>query len=66
MQQQEIKSEWLKMSELVKLLSIGRNTLYIMIEKGEFPEPTRFSSRFVRWSSSDVYDWINAKEQARQ
>jgi prophage regulatory protein len=50
----------LKLSEVCKLLSVGRSTIYEWINQDGFPQPVRMGGRSVRWESEEVQQWRRA------
>lgn len=58
-------SEWLKLSELIAMLSMSRDLILRLVNEGQFPKPVRFSRKFVRWDSQEVQNWIYQQEQSR-
>lgn len=54
----------LTMTEVRQLTRLGRNTIYTMMERGEFPKPIR-RGRSVRWLKSKIEAWV-AKLAAEQ
>ena len=52
--------------EVGKRLCCGRTHLFLMVKRGEFPEPLRMG-RARRWRESDVDAWIaNFARQQQQ
>lgn len=43
----------LKLSDVLPRMSVGRSTLYRMIDRGEFPPPRKFGAA-ARWRESEV------------
>lgn len=51
----------LKMSDVVREVSLHRATIYRMIARGEFPRGHLISRGRVAWREADIEDW---KQQA--
>lgn len=45
------------MTEVRQLTRLGRNTIYTMMDRGEFPKPIR-RGRSVRWLKSKIEAWV--------
>lgn len=50
----------LKLAEVQHRTSLGRSTIYRMLDKGTFPQPMQVSAAMVRWRECDVDAWISA------
>lgn len=50
----------LKLAEVQQRTSLGRSTIYRMLDKGTFPQPMQVSGSMVRWREQDVEGWIEA------
>lgn len=50
----------LRIQQTCALLGLSRSTLYRMIAKGEFPAPTRLSTRAVGWQAGTVHAWLSS------
>lgn len=51
----------LRIQQTCALLGLSRSTLYRMIAKGEFPAPTRLSTRAVGWQAGTVHAWLSSR-----
>mgnify|MGYP003682843321 CR=1 FL=1 len=49
----------IRQSELLKLTSKSRSSLYREINEGTFPAPVRIGKRAVAWRASEVYSWMD-------
>ena len=43
---------------------LGRSTIYSKMRDGTFPLPLKISVRAVRWHSSEIEAWIDARPRA--
>lgn len=50
---------FIRLSDVLKIVPIGRATLWRKIKKGEFPKPYNLGERAVGWKYSEVVEWIN-------
>ena len=49
----------LRLPDVSHMTGIGRSTIWRLIQKKEFPEPTRLTNPWVTvWRSDDIQDWI--------
>ena len=58
---------FLRMKEVIEMLSISRSTLYRWIKKGIFPRPILIGgsgTRAVRWQRSVIERWLETRETA--
>lgn len=52
----------LRMPALVEKTGLARSTLYLLIQRGEFPAPRKITnSRTSGWDSLEVQAWIDAR-----
>ena len=51
----------LRLPSVRERTSLGRSTIYAMIDRGEFPRPIRLGARAVGWYESDVTAWMAAR-----
>ena len=57
----EDNNRLLRLSEVLKIVSVSRNTVYRMMEEGHFPRPVRISTKAVRWNLSEIEEWLKAR-----
>lgn len=55
--------EYLTMRDLEKLLGVTRITVYDWIRKGKFPQGMRVTKKTVRWTRSDVDNFLDGCRQ---
>lgn len=53
----------IRISEVVELTSLSRSTIYRMMRRGDFPEPTRISERIIIWKRAQVMAWLKQPEK---
>ncbi len=56
----ERQSDLLTAPMVAAMLGVSVKTLYAYSQAGKFPRPVRIGSRFVRWPSSVVSDFMAA------
>ncbi len=49
---------FMSISTVLELIPVSKNTLYRMIEAGDFPSSLRISRGRVAWKRQDVDDWL--------
>ena len=54
---------YLKIQEVIQILSISKATLYRMVSDGSFPPPTHLGKRKSRWLQTTVENWIQKVEE---
>lgn len=50
----------LKLADVMKRTSLGRSTIFRLVNKGNFPKPQRLSPGRTGWFESDVNGWLDA------
>lgn len=48
----------LPLQEVERLTGLRSSAIYLRVQRGEFPQPLRISSRCSRWPESEVLAWI--------
>jgi prophage regulatory protein len=48
----------LRCHDVLKTTGLSRSTIYRMMERDEFPKPTKLGVRAIGWRQSAVMDWI--------
>ncbi len=48
----------LSISEIARLTSLSKATIYRCIKAGIFPKPLKIGLRRVGWNSKDVFDFV--------
>lgn len=49
--------KYYRLSEIKENYKMSKSTIYRLIKKNSFPEPTRLSKRMVRWPKSKLEKW---------
>ncbi len=53
----------LTVQQVTDCLSISRQTLYALVNAGDFPPPLRIGPRAVRWRLSAINRYLDRKEK---
>ena len=56
----EIEQAILRRREVERITGLSRWTIYRLIDRGEFPAPTRLGRRMLIWKRADVQAWVDA------
>ncbi|MFT7036978.1 MAG: prophage regulatory protein [Cyclobacteriaceae bacterium] len=54
----------IRIKEVCLLVSVGRTTIYRMVEEGSFPKPLNLGPRFKAWQKKTVIDWIVSHDES--
>lgn len=54
----------LRLPEVLRMIGIGKTTLYAMIKSDEFPRSVKISGRTVGWSEKEIAQWIQNRIEA--
>ena len=49
----------LRITEVSKLVGLGKTSIYALLSKNRFPQPLRVAPGSVRWRRSDIEAWID-------
>ena len=52
----------IRMRELIKIVSMSRSNIYLMMNKGKFPKNFKIGEQTAVWRLSVIEDWIKQKE----
>ena len=55
----------LRIKEVEKIVGLKRPTLYLLMNKGDFPQNFRLGNRSVGWNSLEIDRWIEDRLQCR-
>jgi prophage regulatory protein len=56
----------LRLPEVMRIVGLGRSSLYDRIQHGRFPSPVSLGGRAVAWRSQDIEDWIETRMSTRR
>lgn len=51
-------SRILRLPDVIQKTGLGRDTLYKLARRDEFPRPVKLSERASGWVESEIDDWI--------
>ncbi len=54
----------LRLTAVKNRVGKSRSSIYLAIQRGEFPAPISLGARAVGWLESDIEEWISARIQA--
>jgi len=52
----------IRVKELLKVLGIHRQTLYLWMKSGNFPRPIKLAPKCIGWRESTVEKWLQDRE----
>ena len=55
----------LRLKQVLELTGLSRSTLYLYIQKQQFPSQVRLGEKIVGWVEDEVIDWIRGRIQFR-
>ena len=55
----------LRLPEVIKMVGLGRASIYDYIKAEKFPAPIQLGSHSVGWLLSEVESWLDERIQAR-
>jgi prophage regulatory protein len=53
-----IRDRFLRLSQVMDVVGLGKTRIYEMIKGGEFPAPCKPGGSASRWSENEVLGWI--------
>jgi prophage regulatory protein len=58
-------SKILRLPDVLALTGLGRDSIYRLAKRGEFPRPLKLSARASGWVESEVSEFIERRRAAR-
>ena len=59
-----------RLKQLLEMLNVSKSSIYLWMEKDEFPRPKKLSIGTVAWSEEDINEWLekckNNKEESKE
>ena len=49
--------------QVLRVVPVGRSTLWNMAKEGKFPRPVKLSPRVTAWKCEDVWQWLESRER---
>ncbi len=56
-----MSEKFLRLVEVQRRVPYSRSTIYLKIQKGEFPAPIDLGARAVAWLEGDIDEWIASR-----
>ena len=54
---------FIRLPELITMLSVSKPTIWRWVSIGKFPKPVKLGERTSAWSVADVEQWITQRQQ---
>lgn len=51
----------MRLPEVITATGYKRSSIYLFMDRGEFPKCHRIGPRAVGWDSQEIESWVNAK-----
>lgn len=55
----------LRRKQVEKRTGLSRSTIYLRIQKGDFPKPISLGDRAVGWLENEIEEWLAARLEIR-
>ena len=59
------KMKFIKLSDVVKVTSLSKSTIYRLIAENDFPRQVPLGGKSVAWVESEVEEWMKEKTHHR-
>ena len=56
-----IENKALSLSDVKRLTSLSKSTIYRLIKAGEFPKAIKITARRVAWRAAEINGWLEQK-----
>ena len=57
---------FLRIPEVLRIVGMGRSSLYAAIKRGDFPKQIKIGERSSAWRSSQISEWQQKQIEARR
>jgi prophage regulatory protein len=47
--------------DVERVIGLSRSTIYVAMDRGEFPRPIKIGKRAVAWRESDIKAWLASR-----
>ena len=54
-------SALIRLTEVKRRTGLGRSTIYMMMDTGQFPSSIKIGGRAVAWVEAEVDDWVKSR-----
>lgn len=51
----------LRLPSVLALTGLGRSTIYVWVNKGQFPVPVQLGPRAIGWRAADIDQWLEER-----
>lgn len=55
----------LRRKQVERRTGLSRSTIYLRIQKGDFPKPINLGDRAVGWLENEIEEWLAARLEIR-
>lgn len=59
-----LEDRYLRIKDVVEMLSISRSSIYRMVQEGKFPKQIKLTERTAVWKLSAINAWVAERENA--
>lgn len=59
-----VKIGVLRLPTVIQMVGLSRSSIYLLIQRNEFPKPLQLSVRAVGWRLSDIEAWLESRAVA--
>lgn len=56
---------FLRIRSVCARVGLARSTVYMLVQRGDFPKPVKLGGRASAWSSSEIEQWQQARIDER-
>jgi prophage regulatory protein len=49
--------EFLRLRQVAERLGVGQSTVWAMLKRGDFPQPTKITTKTIAWPAHVVQQW---------
>lgn len=54
-------SNFLKITEVMKMTGLAKSTVWLWVKEGKFPKPIKLSPRITVWEEEKIELWMKTK-----
>lgn len=60
------EKRFVRIAEVMKIVALGRTTIYGMIDAGTFPQPVKLTESRVAWWLDEVLAWMHSRPRRKK
>ena len=60
-----MNDRYLRVNEVIEMLSVGKSTIWAWVKQGKFPPPIKVNEQTTLWSYAVIENWVAQQQQTQ-